>query len=75
MIIASGQVLTDLNNGHAGTDVLRFFRQIEAAAARGLSVHVVLDNLSAHSTRDHRMAARRHSRRCHLYFTRTPVRS
>jgi hypothetical protein len=41
MNIATGQVLTDLNKGHAGTDVLRFFKQIEAAVPRGLSVHGV----------------------------------
>ena len=50
MNIATGEVLTDLRKGHAGADVLRFFKQIDAAVPRGLAVHVVLDNLSAHST-------------------------
>jgi len=50
MNIATGQVITDFNKGHAGADVLRFFKQIDAAVPRGLAVHVVLDNLSAHST-------------------------
>ena len=50
MNLATGEVLTDLCKGHAGADVLRFFKQIDATVPRGLSVHVVLDNLSAHST-------------------------
>jgi hypothetical protein len=41
MNIATGEVLTDLRKGHTGADVLRFFRQIDAAAPRGLGVHVV----------------------------------
>ena len=50
MNVATGQVITDLRKGHTGSDVLRFFKQIDATVPRGLSVHVVLDNLSAHST-------------------------
>jgi len=50
MNISTGQVITDFNKGHAGVDVLRFFKQIDASVPRGLAVHVVLDNLSAHST-------------------------
>ena len=49
MSIATGEVLTGLNKGHSGADVLRFFKQIDATVPRGLAVHVVLDNLSAHS--------------------------
>src|SRR5256885_3462111 len=48
MNIATGEVLTDCQKGHAATDVLRFFKRIDAAVPRGLSVHVVLDNRSAH---------------------------
>jgi hypothetical protein len=50
MNIATGQVITDLGKGHAGADMLRFFKQIDATVDRGLAFHVVLDNLSAHST-------------------------
>ncbi len=50
MNVATGEVLTDLRKGHTGAEVLRFFKQIDASVPRGLSVHVVLDNLSAHST-------------------------
>ena len=50
MNVATGQVLTDLRKGHTGSDVLRFFKQIDVTVARDLDIHVVLDNLSAHST-------------------------
>ncbi len=72
MNVATGEVLTDLNKGHAGTDVLRFFKQIDATVPRGLSVHVVLDNLSAHSTPEiKKWLAHRDRRRWHLHFTPT----
>jgi transposase len=72
MNIATGQVITDLHKGHTGTDVLRFFKQIDASVPRGLAVHVVLDNLSAHSTPQiTRWLAHRDRRRWHLHFTPT----
>ena len=72
MNIATGEVLTGLNKGHTGADVLRFFKQIDAAVPRGLSVHVVLDNLSAHSTPQiKKWLAHRDRRRWHLHFTPT----
>src|SRR3954466_15029071 len=72
MNIATGQVLTGLNQGHTGADVLRFFKQIDATVPRGLAVHVVLDNLSAHSTPEiNKWLAHRDRRRWHLHFTPT----
>jgi transposase len=72
MNIATGQVLTDLNKGHTAKDVLRFFKQIDASVPRGLAVHVVLDNLSAHSAPEiTRWLADRDRRRWHLHFTPT----
>ncbi len=72
MNIATGQVITDFNKGHAGADVLRFFKQIDAAVPRGLAVHVVLDNLSAHSTPAiMKWLSHRDRRRWHLHFTPT----
>jgi len=72
MNIATGQVITDFNKGHAGADVLRFFKQIDAAVPRGLAVHVVLDNLSAHSTPAiMTWLNHRDRRRWHLHFTPT----
>jgi transposase len=72
MNLATGQVLTELRKGHTGADVLRFFKQIDAAVPRGLAVHVVLDNLSAHSTPEiKKWLAHRDRRRWHLHFTPT----
>ncbi len=72
MNIATGEVLTDLAKRHAATDVLRFFKQIDAAVPRGLAVHVVLDNLSAHSGPEiTKWLAHKERWRWHLHFTPT----
>ncbi len=72
MNLATGEVLTDFQKGHTGADVLRFFRQIDASVPRGLAVHVVLDNLSAHSTPQiMKWLGHRDRRRWHLHFTPT----
>jgi transposase len=72
MNIATGEVLTDFHKGHAGGDVLRFFKQIDKSVPRGLGVHVVLDNLSAHSTPEiMAWLGHRDRRRWHLHFTPT----
>jgi len=72
MNIATGEVLTSVQKRHAATDVLRFFKQIDATVARGLAVHVVLDNLSAHSAPEvTKWLAHRDRRRWHLHFTPT----
>ena len=72
MNIATGQVLTELRKGHTGADVLRFFKQIDASVPRGLGVHVVLDNLSAHSTPEiAKWLTHKDRRRWHLHYTPT----
>jgi transposase len=72
MNLATGEVLTDCQKGHAGADVVRFFKQIDAAVPHGLAVHVVLDNLSAHSAPEiTKWLAHRDRRRWHLHFTPT----
>jgi transposase len=72
MSVATGGVLTDLQKRHAATDVLRLLKHIDASVPRGLSVHVVLDNLSAHSAPQiARLLAHRDRRRWHLHFTPT----
>ena len=71
MNVATGEVLTGLNKGHTGGDVLRSFKQIDATVPRGLAVHV-LDNRSAHSTPEiKKWLAHRDGRRWHLHFTPT----
>jgi len=72
MNLTTGEVLTDLQKRHAATDVLRFFKQIDASVPRGLAVHVVLDNLSAHSAPEiTKWLAHKDRRRWHLHFTPT----
>jgi transposase len=48
MNVATGEVLYDTRERHTADDVLRFFKHIDLHVAKGLEVHVVLDNLSAH---------------------------
>src|SRR3954451_17960453 len=72
MNLATGEVLTGLAKRHAAADLLRFFKQIDASVPRGLAVHVVLDNLSAHSAPEiTKWLAHRDRRRWHLHFTPT----
>ena len=72
MNLAAGEVLTDTQKRHAAADVLRFFKQIDASVPRGLAVHVILDNLSAHSAPEiTTWLAHRDRRRWHLHFTPT----
>jgi hypothetical protein len=69
--IGTGRVLTHLRKRHAGADVLEFFKQIDAVP-RGLSVHVELDNLSAHTAPEvKRWLAHKDRRRWHLHVTAT----
>ena len=72
MNIATGEVLTGFQKRHAAVDVLRFFKEIDASVPRGLSIHVVLDNLSAHSAPEiTKWLAHKDRRRWHLHFTPT----
>jgi len=72
MNLATGQVLTDLQRRHAAVDVLRFFKQIDASVPNDLDVHVVLDNLSAHSAPEiTRWLNHPDRNRWHLHFAPT----
>ena len=70
--IATGEVLHRTRKRHASVDVLGFFKWIDLHVPKDLDVHVVLDNLSAHSAPpvkdwlDHPRRAR-----WHLHFTPT----
>jgi transposase len=70
--IISGEVLTYCRKGHAAVDVLEFFKRIDASVPRGLSIHVVLDNLSAHKAPEiTKWLAHPRRKRWHLHFTPT----
>jgi transposase len=70
--ISSGEVLTHCRKAHAAIDVLEFFKRIDATVARGLEIHVVLDNLSAHKAPEITdWLAHPRRKRWHLHFTPT----
>ena len=70
--IATGEVVHDLKPCHAGTDVLAFFKWLDTNVPADLDVHVVLDNLSAHSAEPVRKwLALPAQKRWHLDFTPT----
>ena len=70
--MGTGEVLHLTRKRHTANDVLAFFRWIDLHVPKHLDVHVVLDNLSAHSAPpvaewlDHPKRAR-----WHLHFTPT----
>src|SRR3954454_14304307 len=47
--VATGEVTAQYRQRHTGADVLAFFKLIDKTVPRSLDIHVVLDNLSAHS--------------------------
>ena len=70
--ITSGEVLTHCRKSHSAADVLQFFKQIDAGVDKGLEIHVVLDNLSAHKTPEiTNWLAHPRRKRWHLHFTPT----
>jgi len=72
MNVATGEVLYDCRKHHKGTDVLAFFKLIDLHVPRGLEVHVVLDNLSAHMGPEvTRWLDHPKRKRWHLHFTPT----
>jgi transposase len=72
MNLATGQVLIHYYKGHTAKDVLAFFKKMDASVPKGLAVHVVPDNLSAHKAPEiTKWLGHRDRRRWHLYFTPT----
>ncbi len=70
--VGTGEVLTDCRKRHTATDVLRFFKLIDLHVARDLEIHLVLDNLSAHSAPEiTTWLADPRRARWHLHFTPT----
>jgi transposase len=72
MNLGTGEVLHRTRRNHASSDVLAFFKWIDLHVPRHLDVHVVLDNLSAHSAPPVRSWLEHPKRaRWHLHFTPT----
>ena len=70
--VATGKVIAQCRKQHTGADVLAFFKLIDKQVPRSLDIHVVLDNLSAH-TAPEVTTWLEHPRRArwHLHFTPT----
>lgn len=70
--VGTGEVLHQTRKRHTANDVLAFFKWIDLHVARDLEIHVVLDNLSAHSAPPvaHWLADPKRAR-WHLHFTPT----
>jgi transposase len=69
---ATGEVFHQTRKRHTANDVLAFFRWIDLHVPRHLEVHVVLDNLSAHSAPPVAdWLAHPNRARWHLHFTPT----
>jgi transposase len=70
--VATGEVIAQCRQRHTGADVLAFFKLIDKQVPRSLDIHVVLDNLSAHTSPEV-TAWLAHPRRArwHLHFTPT----
>lgn len=70
--VGTGEVLHQTRKRHTAEDVLSFFKWIDLHTPRDLEVHVVLDNLSAHSAPPvAKWLAKPRQKRWHLHFTPT----
>jgi transposase len=70
--VGTGEVLHQTRRRHTADDVLAFFKWIDLHVPRHLEIHVVLDNLSAHSAPPvAEWLAHPHRQRWHLHFTPT----
>ena len=70
--VGTGEVLHTTRKTHAGTDIVAFFKWIDAHVPRHLDIHIVLDNLSAHKSEPVRSwLALPAQKRWHLHFTPT----
>lgn len=70
--ITTGEVITECRKRHTAADVLAFFKEIDRSVSADLDIHVVLDNLSAHTApavTD--WLAHSDRARWHLHFTPT----
>lgn len=68
--VASGKVIATCKKQHRAKDFTAFLAEIDQSVEPGLSIHVVLDNLSAHKAPPVHRWLLRHPR-FHLHFTPT----
>ncbi len=70
MDVASGRVIAKCKQQHRAKDFVAFLKEVDAAVAPELELHIILDNLSAHKAEPVRRWLVRHPR-FHLHFTPT----
>jgi transposase len=68
--VASGTIHHECLPRHRRSEFLRFMRHLERRVAKGLSIHVILDNYATHKTPEVEQWLRRHPR-VHFHFTPT----
>ena len=68
--IATGKVITDIRSQHTSDDFVAFLNKINRNVPKGLDVHIILDNLSAHKSPKVHAWLLRH-KRFHFHFTPT----
>ena len=70
--VDTGEVITECRKQHTAVDVLAFFKTIDRSVPRSQDIHVVLDNLSAHTGPEvTEWLAHPRRARWHLHFTPT----
>lgn len=68
--VGTGDVHHECRPQHTQRDFLAFMTRVERSVAKGLSMHVILDNYGTHKTPDVEKWLRRHPR-VHFHFTPT----
>ncbi len=68
--VATGHIEHDCFPRHRRSEFLQFMTQVERTVAKGLSIHVILDNYGTHKTAEVERWLHRHPR-VHFHFTPT----
>jgi transposase len=68
--VATGTAITDIRKSHIRVDFVAFLNKVNREVPKELDVHVILDNLSTHTTPLVHRCLLRH-RRFHVHFTPT----
>ena len=68
--ILTGEVIGKVTDRHRSKEFLAFLKQIDRSTPKGLDLHIILDNLSAHKTKEV-MNWLESNRRVHFHFTPT----
>lgn len=70
--ILTGEVMGKVTDRHRSKEFLAFMKEVEKAAPKGQDLHIILDNLSAHKTKEVMAWV---DQRPHVHFHFTPTSS